>query len=61
MSGAVELSKQRALTIKRYLIENDIAEDRIEVQGWGGKQMLYDKEHPLAIKNIRVEIEITEE
>ena len=56
--SAKELSLQRAEVIKDYLISYGIAEDRMEVIGWGGKKPIYDKYDKLAIKNVRVEIEI---
>lgn len=58
---AAELSKQRSLTIKRYLVSQGISEDRLEIKGWGGKKMIHDEEHPLAHQNVRVEIEVIEE
>ena len=58
---AKELSLQRAHVIKDYLITFGIAEDRMEVIGWGGKKPIYDKMDKLAIKNVRVEIEILDQ
>ena len=58
--SAKELSLQRAETIKRYLISYGISPYRMEIKGWGGKKPLYDKMDKLAIKNVRVEIEILE-
>ena len=59
--SAVELSKLRSETIKRYLVTQGIAADRLEVKGWGGKKMIHDEQHPLAHQNVRVEIEVIEE
>ncbi|UII27322.1 OmpA family protein [Fulvivirga maritima] len=59
--SAKELSKQRALTIKEYLLNEGIDEDRIQIKAWGGRRMLYDKNSPKARENVRVEIEILEE
>ena len=59
--GARKLSEMRAETIRQYLVKQGIAESRIETKGWGGKQMLYDADSPLAKHNIRVEIEVTSE
>lgn len=56
--SAKELSLQRANVIKEYLISYGISEDRMEVIGWGGKKPIYDEYDKLAIKNVRVEIEI---
>nr|WKN36935.1 OmpA family protein [Tunicatimonas sp. TK19036] len=59
--GSTKLSALRAETIKSYLVNNGIAEDRVETEGWGGKRMLYDADSPLAKHNIRVEIEVLSE
>ena len=59
--GARKLSEMRAETIRQYLVKKGIAESRIETKGWGGKQMLYDADSPLAKNNIRVEIEVLSE
>ena len=59
--GAKKLSEMRAETIRQYLVKQGIAEARIETKGWGGKQMLYDADSPLAKNNIRVEIEVLSE
>jgi len=56
--SAKELSEARAATIKKWLISKGIDESRIELKGWGGKKMIYDKFSPSAEKNARVEIEI---
>lgn len=59
--SAKKLSLQRAYTIQHWLIDQGIKEDRMEIKGWGGKKMLYDKHDPQAHKNVRVEVEIVEE
>jgi outer membrane protein OmpA-like peptidoglycan-associated protein len=59
--SAKELSGKRAEAIRDYLIANGIAADRIGVKAWGGRRPLYDKHSPNARKNVRVEVEITEE
>lgn len=59
--SAKKLSLQRAFTIQHWLMEQGIAEDRIDIKGWGGKKMLYDKHDALAHKNVRVEVEIIAE
>jgi len=56
--SAKKLSLRRAEIIQKYLINNGISADRMEVKGWGGKKPLYDKFDRLASKNVRVEIEI---
>ena len=54
------LSAERAKVIKRYLGAQGINEDRIEIQGWGDRRMLYPKGHLKAPLNRRVEIEVIE-
>jgi outer membrane protein OmpA-like peptidoglycan-associated protein len=62
MSGsAKELSGKRAEAIREYLVANGIAADRVGIKAWGGRRPLYDKRSPNARKNVRVEVEITEE
>lgn len=58
--SAKKLSEERAEVIREYLIDQGIAEDRMEIKAWGGKRPLYDKHHSLAQSNVRVEIEIVE-
>jgi outer membrane protein OmpA-like peptidoglycan-associated protein len=58
---AVMLSKRRAESIKYYLEFNGIKAPRLDIKGWGGKKMIYDRDVPLAHKNKRVEIEILED
>jgi outer membrane protein OmpA-like peptidoglycan-associated protein len=59
--SAKELSEARAETIKEWLLAQGIAEDRVEVKGWGGGKMVYDKNSAYARKNIRVDVEVTED
>ncbi|MBL3656255.1 OmpA family protein [Fulvivirga sediminis] len=61
IGSAKELSKQRALTIKEYLLKEGIDEERVEIKAWGGRRMLYDKNSPQAKENVRVEVEILAE
>jgi outer membrane protein OmpA-like peptidoglycan-associated protein len=56
--SAKELSAARAQVIKDWLVTQGIAEDRVEVIGWGGVKPLYDKDSPNARKNARVELEV---
>lgn len=56
--SAKELSLQRSILIKDYLLSKGIAADRMEVKGWGGKKMIYDKHSAQARRNVRVEIEV---
>ncbi|QSE97367.1 OmpA family protein [Fulvivirga lutea] len=60
-ASAKKLSEYRAYTIQHWLMDQGIEEDRMEIKGWGGKKMLYDKHSSSAEKNVRVEIEILEE
>ena len=59
--SAKKLSYDRANTVKQYLVHNGIADERIEVKGWGGKKMIYDENSVASKRNIRVEVEVTEE
>ena len=56
--SAKELSKERAFTIARWLIDQGIDGKRMDVKGWGGKKMIYKKTDTMAGRNVRVEIEI---
>ena len=58
-SSAKELSKHRAETVKKYLVQKGIAENRIQVKGDGGSQMVHSKGSLLSGSNDRVEVEIT--
>ncbi len=58
--SAKDLSEKRAEVIQRYLVDNGISEDRMEIKAWGGKRPLYDKNDSQAQSNVRVEIEILE-
>jgi outer membrane protein OmpA-like peptidoglycan-associated protein len=58
MGSAKELSKERAFTIARWLIEQGTDGKRMDVKGWGGKKMIYKKTDSMAGKNVRVEIEL---
>lgn len=60
-ASAKKLSEYRAYTIQHWLMDQGIAEDRMEIEGWGGKKMIYDKHGSNAELNVRVEIEILEE
>jgi len=60
-ASAKDLSEKRANVVKQYLEFQGVPADRMEIKGWGGKRMLYKKNDPQAIKNVRVEIEILSE
>lgn len=56
---AKELSRHRAESVKKYLVENGISDNRISVRGDGASQMVHGKGSLLSSSNDRVEIEIT--
>jgi len=56
--SAKELSEARAAVIKQWLVDQGIADTRIETQGWGGNKPLYDAKSHLARKNSRVELTV---
>ncbi|MEM7550959.1 MAG: OmpA family protein [Bacteroidota bacterium] len=57
--SAKKLSRERAETIKKWLIMKGIEENRMEIDGAGGKFTLYEEDDLVhAIKNVRVEVEI---
>ena len=56
--SAKNLSLERAYTVQQYLVENGVAEERMEIKGWAGKRNLYPKDSNQAKKNVRVEVEI---
>lgn len=58
--SAKKLSEERALVIQRFLIENGIEASRTQIKAWGGKQPIYEVDHPAAQANVRVEVEILE-
>ncbi len=60
MGTAQKLSLYRAETIEHYLLSKGVSQSRIEIKGWGGKKMLYDKHSTQANLNVRVEVEILE-
>jgi outer membrane protein OmpA-like peptidoglycan-associated protein len=59
--SAKELSHQRAVAIKEWLVANQIASSRIETKAWGGSRMLHDRNSDKAHRNVRVEVEVLEE
>ena len=56
--SAKELSEARAVVIKQWLVDQGIADTRIETMGWGGAKPLYDSKSNLARKNSRVELSV---
>lgn len=58
IGSAKDLARHRAEAIKKYLVQNGIEGDRVEIRAWGGKRPLYDKNGVNAKKNVRVEVEI---
>ncbi len=56
--SAKQLSEERAVVIRDYLISSGISADRMHIKAWGGKKPIYDKHSPHANENVRVEVEI---
>lgn len=56
--SAKQLSEERAIVIRKFLISSGINEDRMQVRAWGGKKPIHDKHSVRAQENVRVEIEI---
>ncbi|MEQ1585499.1 MAG: OmpA family protein [Cyclobacteriaceae bacterium] len=59
--SAKELSYQRALVIKEWLVSQKIVEGRIDIKAWGGTRMIHDKHSNNARRNVRVEVEVLED
>ncbi len=55
---AKNLSEERALVMKKYLISKGVDAERMDIQAWGGKKPIHDKHAVRANENVRVEIEI---
>jgi len=55
---AKELSNQRAIAIKEWLVASGIKSERVEVKAWGGSRMIHDKNSSNARRNVRVEVEV---
>ena len=58
--SAKKLSSERGEAIRNYLVAQGIDASRLQVKAWGGKKPVYEKDHPQAHANVRVEIEILE-
>jgi outer membrane protein OmpA-like peptidoglycan-associated protein len=58
---AMELSYERCAVIKEWLVTQGIDANRIDVKAWGGKKPLYPPTSSDANKNLRVEVEVTQE
>lgn len=59
--SAKELSEARARTIREWLLVQGIADNRVTVKGWGGSRMIHDKNSVHAKKNIRVDVEVSDD
>jgi outer membrane protein OmpA-like peptidoglycan-associated protein len=55
---AKQLSAFRAEAVRPYLLENNIAPKRLDIQAWGGSYQLVDENSPNAKLNDSIEIEI---
>lgn len=56
-----QLTKQRAETIRSYLVDNGIGGKRISIFGWGSMDMLVESTSPDAAINDCIEIELLED
>ncbi len=56
--SAKQLSEDRAMVIRDFLISSGISADRMDVKAWGGKKPIHPKNSVRANENVRVEIEI---
>ena len=59
--SAKELSEERAMVIRDFLVNSGISIDRMQVRAWGGKKPIHDKHSARANENVRVEVEILSE
>ena len=58
--SAKELSEQRAMLIKEYLIAHGIDKKRMSIRAEGGNKPIYNIDDEKAEANVRVEIEVLE-
>jgi outer membrane protein OmpA-like peptidoglycan-associated protein len=56
--SAKELSEERAIVMRDFLVNSGISAERMEVKAWGGRKPIHDKNSVRANENVRVEIEI---
>ncbi|HEY9489671.1 MAG TPA: OmpA family protein [Chryseosolibacter sp.] len=61
VGSAKQLSEERAMVMREFLIEKGISADRMIVKAWGGKKPIHDRHSVRANENVRVEIEILSE
>jgi len=59
--SAKQLSEERAIIIRDYLVNNGVDSKRMDVKAWGGKRPIHDKLSNRAQENVRVEVEILED
>jgi outer membrane protein OmpA-like peptidoglycan-associated protein len=57
-ASATQLSVWRAELVKKYLMDNGIAANRLDTRGNGGKAMIVSETHPAAHLNDRIEIQV---
>jgi len=61
LGSANLLSLKRAEVVRDYLVHNGVSGHRIKVTAWGGKRPIFDKHSTNAKKNLRVDVEITQD
>jgi outer membrane protein OmpA-like peptidoglycan-associated protein len=61
LGSAKQLSEERAIVIRKYMIAKGIDASRMEIKAWGGKRPLQEKHSARAQENVRVEVEILED
>lgn len=59
--SAKQLSEERAIVIREFLVNSGISPERMQIKAWGGKKPIHDKHSVRANENVRVEIEILSE
>lgn len=61
VGSAKQLSEERAMVMREFLVSKGIDADRMIVKAWGGKKPIHDRHSVRANENVRVEIEILSE
>ena len=60
-ASAKRLTNLRGQAIQSYLVDHGIDKERIKIYGWGGTEMLVEKDSENSRLNDRIEIEILED